>query len=493
MVLKKIQRQIESLIMTKKIRTRFAPSPTGDLHIGGVRTALFSWLFARHHGGDFLLRIEDTDFERSNEEFTQRIFEGMAWLGLEADETPCYQSQRMDQYRAVIDKLLQSGHAYHCYCSKERLETLRENQMANKEKPRYDGHCRNQAIESSGKPYVVRFRNPTEGAVCFHDQVYGDIIVQNSELDDLIIARTDGTPTYNLCVVADDNAMNITHVIRGEDHINNTPRQINILKALGADIPVYAHLPMILGEDGKKLSKRHGAVSVMEFKKQGVLPQALLNYIVRLGWAHGDQEIFSREEMIQDFDIQAVNRSAAAFNYEKLYWLNQHYQKTLPPEEIIPQLEMLFQEKNIDYHQGPKLTALLSVQAERCKTLAEIVDKSIYFYKEDLAAEDIDEAARKKFLKPSIQNLSSAIKTLHDRLAALNSWEAPEIHELIMETSKELELSLSKLGPAIRVALTGGTVSPSLDATIALLGKKRTLARLEHALVFIKIEPACIV
>jgi glutamyl-tRNA synthetase len=465
--------------MTKKIRTRFAPSPTGDLHIGSVRTALFSWLFARHHGGEFLLRIEDTDLERSTEAFTQGIFEGMAWLGLEADEKPCYQSQRMDYYRSVIDKLLQSENAYRCFCSKERLETLRENQMANKEKPRYDGHCRDKDLKDSGSPYVVRFRNPLEGAVCFHDQVYGDIVVQNSELDDLIIARTGGVPTYNLCVVADDSTMGITHVIRGEDHVNNTPRQINILKALGADIPVYAHLPMILGEDGKKLSKRHGAVSVMEFKKQGVLPQALLNYIVRLGWAHGDQEIFSREEMMQYFDIQAVNKSAAAFNYEKLYWLNQHYQKTMPPEEVIPQLKELFQENNIDYRHGPELATLLTVQAERCKTLDEIVNKSLYFYKEHLNVEDIDEGARKKFLKPT---LSPVLQKIQDRLAALSSWEAPQIHTIILETAEEFELSLGKVGPAIRVAVTGGTVSPSLDVTIALLGKKRTIARLEQTL-----------
>ena len=470
--------------MTKKVRTRFAPSPTGDLHVGGIRTALFSWLFAKHHQGDFLLRIEDTDLERSQEAFTQRIFEGMAWLGLEADEKPCFQSQRMDYYRSVINRLLQSGHAYRCYCSKERLETLRDNQMANKEKPRYDGQCRDKEPQSTDAPYVVRFRNPLEGAVSFHDQVYGDIVVQNSELDDLIIARSDGMPTYNLCVVADDNAMEITHVIRGEDHINNTPRQINILKALGAEIPVYAHLPMLLGEDGKKLSKRHGAVSVMEFQKQGILPQALLNYIVRLGWAHGDQEIFSISEMIQYFNIQAVNRSAGTFNYEKLYWLNQHYQKTLPAEQVIPQLEMLFKADNVDLNQGPALNNLLAIQAERCKTLAEIVEKSLYFYQDNV---EKDEAAYKKFLKPA---LSPVLAKIHERFIALNEWEAHPIHEIIIQTAEEFSLSLGKVGPAIRVAVTGGSVSPSLDVTLALLGKNRTTQRLKQTIEFLKTAEA---
>lgn len=461
----------------KKIRTRFAPSPTGELHVGGVRTALFSWLFARHHGGEFLLRIEDTDVERSTEAFTQGILAGMSWLGLEADDKPYYQSHRWDYYRSVIDDLLKSGHAYRCYCTKERLEALRESQMAAKEKPRYDGHCRDLDLPLTvDEPYVIRFKNPTAGAVHFTDQVYGDIVVQNSELDDLIIARTNGTPTYNLCVVADDKAMGITHVIRGEDHINNTPRQINILKAMNADIPVYAHLPMILGEDGKKLSKRHGAVSVMEFKKEGILPQALLNYLVRLGWAHGDQEIFNGEEMIQYFDIQAVNRSSAAFNYEKLYWLNQHYQKSLPIEEVIPQLAWLFQEKNLDWHQGPSLETLLEVQGERCKTLAEMVEKSAYFYQDEIT---VDITARDKFFKPA---LYPVLENILGQLATLSTWEASEIHHIILSAATEFALSLGKIGPAIRVAVTGGTVSPSLDVTMALIGQKRTLERLKNML-----------
>lgn len=465
----------------KKIRTRFAPSPTGELHVGSVRTALFSWLFSRHHGGEFLLRIEDTDVERSTEAFTQGIVEGMKWLGLEPDMTPCYQSQRLDTYKSVIDALVKSGNAYRCYCSKERLDNLRESQMATKQKPRYDGHCRDREFSAlpENAPYVIRFKNPTEGAVHFSDQVYGDITIHNSELDDLIIARTDGTPTYNLCVVADDHEMGITHVIRGEDHINNTPRQINILRAMGADIPVYAHLPMILGEDGKKLSKRHGAVNVLEFKKQGILPQALLNYIVRLGWAHGDQEIFSLDEMIQLFDIQAVNHSAAAFNYEKLYWLNQQYQKSLPAEIILPQLEALFTEKNIDWKKGPDLTKLLAVQGERCKTLAEIVDKSAYFYVNELTEEMVDLSAVSKFLKSA---LHPALTYIFKNLEGLDVWQAEEIHAIIISGVAEFELTLGKVGPALRVALTGGTTSPSLDITIELIGKQRTLQRLEFML-----------
>lgn len=463
--------------MIKKIRTRFAPSPTGDLHVGSVRTALFSWLFARHYGGEFLLRIEDTDRERSTDAFTQGILNGMQWLGLIADEPPCFQSQRLAYYRKIIDDLLTSGHAYRCYCSKERLDNMRETQMHRKEKPRYDGSCREIHLQDQDMtlPHVIRFKNPLSGAVHFTDQVYGDIVVQNSELDDLIIARTDGMPTYNLCVVADDKAMNITHVIRGEDHINNTPRQINILTAMGADIPVYAHLPMILGTDGKKLSKRHGAVNVLEFKKQGILPEALLNYIVRLGWAHGDQEIFSCEEMVHCFDGHGINRASAAFNYDKLHWLNQHYQKSLPPEHIIPQLTALFIEKNIDCTQGPALTTLLAVQGERCKTLLEIVDKSKYFYQDVLDEADIDQSAMKKLLKPEILPVLNSICA---HLMTLTVWEAAEIHAVIADAAIEFSLSLGKIGPAIRLIVTGGTVSPSLDVTLALIGKKRTIARL---------------
>jgi glutamyl-tRNA synthetase len=321
------------------IRTRFAPSPTGYLHIGGARTALFSWLFARRHGGAFILRIEDTDLERSTPESIQAIIDGMAWLNLDYDEGPFYQMQRMDRYREVIQQLLDGGHAYRCYCSKERLDQLREAQMVDKQKPRYDGCCRDAQPNDSNAPHVIRFRNPLEGDVVFDDQVFGPIAVSNAELDDLIIARTDGTPTYNFTVVVDDWDMQITHVIRGTDHINNTPRQINILKALGAEVPQYAHVPMILGEDGKRLSKRHGAVSVLQYRDEGFLPEAVLNYLVRLGWSHGDQEVFSREEMMQLFDLEHVNKSPAAVNTEKLAWLNQHYLKEAEPASLVQPFE----------------------------------------------------------------------------------------------------------------------------------------------------------
>ncbi|HYM35221.1 MAG TPA: glutamate--tRNA ligase, partial [Steroidobacteraceae bacterium] len=313
------------------IRTRFAPSPTGMLHIGGVRTALFSWLYARHHRGTFILRIEDTDLERSTPEAVQAILEGMEWLGLNADEGPFYQTRRMDRYKEVLQQFLQAGKAYRCYCSKEELEAMRARQTAAKQKPRYDGTCRHRTEPKPGVSPVIRFKNPESGAVIVKDVVHGDVRFENVELDDLIIARSDGTPTYNFCVVVDDSDMRITHVIRGDDHLNNTPRQINMLEALGATIPVYAHVPMILGADGAKLSKRHGAVSVLQYREDGFLPEALLNYLVRLGWSHGDQEVFSIEEMVAHFDICDVNKAASAFNPEKLLWLNQqHMQRATP-------------------------------------------------------------------------------------------------------------------------------------------------------------------
>lgn len=316
------------------VRTRFAPSPTGFLHVGGVRTALFSWLYAKRHQGKFILRIEDTDRERSTDESVQAILDGMAWLGLDCDEGPFYQTKRYERYNQVAEQFLAEGKAYRCECSKERLESLREAQLAAKEKPRYDGHCRNKNLAASNTPFVIRFKNPDHGVVSFQDEVYGEIHINNNELDDLILVRSDGHPTYNFAVVIDDLDMNITHVIRGDDHINNTPRQINLFKALNAPIPTFAHLPMILGDDGKRLSKRHGAVSVLQFKELGVLPHALLNYLVRLGWSYGDQEIFSVEEMIAHFDLKNVSRGVSSFNYDKLYWLNQHYQKSDAPESV---------------------------------------------------------------------------------------------------------------------------------------------------------------
>lgn len=368
-----------------KIKTRFAPSPTGYLHVGGARTALYSWLFARNHGGEFVLRIEDTDLERSTPEAIEAIMDGMNWLNLEWDEGPYYQTKRFDRYNAVIDQMLEEGTAYKCYCSKERLEALREEQMAKGEKPRYDGRCRHShEHHADDEPCVVRFANPQEGSVVFDDQIRGPIEFSNQELDDLIIRRTDGSPTYNFCVVVDDWDMEITHVIRGEDHINNTPRQINILKALKAPVPVYAHVSMINGDDGKKLSKRHGAVSVMQYRDDGYLPEALLNYLVRLGWSHGDQEIFTREEMIKYFTLNAVSKSASAFNTDKLLWLNHHYINALPPEYVATHLQWHIEQENIDTRNGPQLADLVKLLGERCKTLKEMAQSCRYFY-EDFA------------------------------------------------------------------------------------------------------------
>jgi len=380
------------------IRTRFAPSPTGYLHVGGVRTALFSWLYARKHHGQFILRIEDTDRERSTQESVDAILEGMTWLGLHWDEGPFYQTQRFDRYREIIAQLLAEGKAYRCYCSKERLENLRNEQVARKEKPRYDGHCRHLTQVSTGD-YVVRFKNPETGEVVVGDLIKGAVIFQNRELDDLIIARTDGTPTYNFTVVVDDWDMRITHVIRGDDHLNNTPRQMNILAALGAELPQYAHLPMILGHDGQRLSKRHGAVSVTSYQEAGYLPEALLNYLVRLGWAHGDQEIFSIDEMINLFEIQQVNRAAAIFNPDKLLWLNQHYIKTGSPAKLATLLQSQLTRLSMDITQGPALTEVVTAQQERAKTLREMAENSRFFFTDTI---EWDEKAVKKHLSLAI-------------------------------------------------------------------------------------------
>ncbi len=423
-----------------KIKTRFAPSPTGYLHVGGARTALYSWLFARNHGGEFVLRIEDTDLERSTPEAIEAIMDGMNWLSLEWDEGPYFQTKRFDRYNAVIDQMLEEGTAYKCYCSKERLEALREEQMAKGEKPRYDGRCRHShEHHADDEPCVVRFANPQEGSVVFDDQIRGPIEFSNQELDDLIIRRTDGSPTYNFCVVVDDWDMEITHVIRGEDHINNTPRQINILKALKAPVPVYAHVSMINGDDGKKLSKRHGAVSVMQYRDDGYLPEALLNYLVRLGWSHGDQEIFTREEMIKYFTLNAVSKSASAFNTDKLLWLNHHYINALPPEYVATHLQWHIEQENIDTRNGPQLADLVKLLGERCKTLKEMAQSCRYFY-EDFAEFDAD--AAKKHLRPVARQ---PLEVVRDKLAAITDWTAENVHHAIQATADELEVVWVKL------------------------------------------------
>ncbi|MGX5913634.1 glutamate--tRNA ligase [Aliidiomarina sp. Khilg15.8] len=461
------------------IVSRFAPSPTGYLHVGGARTALYSWLVAKAAGGKFVLRIEDTDRERSTQPAIDAILEGMQWLGLDYDEGPIYQTQRFDRYQELIDRLLDEGKAYKCYCSVERLEKMREEQMAAGQKPRYDGACRD--LEGAAdKPYVIRFRNPQEGSVVFDDHVRGRIEFSNQELDDLIIARTDGTPTYNFCVVVDDWDMGITHVVRGEDHINNTPRQINILKALGAPVPEYAHVSMILGDDGKKLSKRHGAVSVMEYRDKGYLPQALLNYLVRLGWSHGDQEVFTLDEMISLFKLSDINKAASAFNTEKLNWLNQHYMKTLPVEDVAAELAWHFQKLGVDTSKGPALSTIVKLQAERVKTLREMAEISLYFYQE---VTEFDAAAAKKHLRPVA---GAPLALVRDKLAALDTWQAESVQEAIQATCSELDVGMGKVGMPLRVAATGGGNSPSLDATLEALPQEVVVARIGLALDFIK-------
>ncbi len=456
------------------VRTRFAPSPTGYLHVGGARTALYCWLYARKMQGTFILRIEDTDLERSTPESVQAILDAMAWLDLNYDEGPFYQTKRFDRYLAVADEMLQTGKAYRCYCSKERLETLRNEQMANKEKPRYDGLCRDRATPGEGSS-VIRFRNPQEGEVCFDDLIRGPLVFSNQELDDLIIVRSDGAPTYNFTVVVDDWDMQITHVIRGDDHINNTPRQINILRALGATPPLYAHVPMILGSDGKRLSKRHGAVSVMQYREEGFLPEALLNYLVRLGWSHGDQEIFSREELVALFDIPAINRAPAAFNPEKLLWLNQHYIKTGDPQHVASELAWHMQQLGIDTQGGPALTDLIAAQAERAKTLREMAEKSVYFYRDVLYQDD---AVSQHLTADAIP----ALTAIRDGLSALTAWQKEPIHQVIISVSETLSLKLGKIAQPVRVAVTGSTMSPPIDITLQLLGRERTIARLNAAL-----------
>ena len=462
------------------IRTRFAPSPTGFLHVGGARTALFCWLQARANNGTFILRIEDTDLERSTPESVQAILDGMDWLGLDYDEGPIYQTDRFGRYAEVVKDLLEQDKAYHCYCSKERLEALREQQMKEGIKPRYDGKCRHlDAIPEGIKP-VVRFRNPQSGDVVFDDLVRGRISISNNELDDLVIARPDGSPTYNFTVVVDDMDMRITHVIRGDDHINNTPRQINIYRALGAEPPVFAHVPMILGDDGARLSKRHGAVGVMQYRDDGYLPQALLNYLVRLGWSHGDQEVFTIDEMVALFDIKDVNRKASAFNTDKLDWLNQHYMKNLPAEEVAKHLAWHFADQGIDPENGPALADVVSVQAERVKTLKEMAAQSRMFYE---GYDQLDPGAAQKHLRPVA---ADPLRLMRDNLQSLEDWSPGPLHAVIDLVAAELEVGMGKVAQPLRVALTGAGISPSIDKTLWLMGKQRSLAGIEKALAFIE-------
>lgn len=466
------------------VRTRFAPSPTGVLHLGSVRTALFCWLYARRHDGQFILRIEDTDRERSTEENVDAILDGMAWLGLEHDEGPFFQSQRFDRYREVIDQWLSEGKVYHCYCSKQELDELRERQMSAGERVRYDGRCRNRTEPREGVDPVVRFKNPLDGEVVVEDRVRGRVVFENAQLDDLIIARSDGTPTYNFTVIVDDFDMNITHVIRGDDHLNNTPRQMNMLAALGARIPVYAHLPMILGADGAKLSKRHGAVDIREYREQGYLPEAMLNYLVRLGWSHGDQELFSVDEMIEHFDIADVNQSASAFNPEKLLWLNQQHIIAMPAEKLGEALTPFLAKVGLDAAEGPNPVHVAEGFHERAETLLHLAASARYCY-EDF--EVIEPKAAKKNLRPVILE---PLKAARDRLAELEDWTKEGIHTTIERVAESFGINLGKLGQPIRVAVTSGPVSPPLDVTVWLIGQERVVKRLENAIEIIEARAA---
>ena len=466
------------------VRTRFAPSPTGDLHVGGARTALFCWLHARRHGGKFLLRIEDTDRERSTTEAVDTILDGMTWLGLDWDEGPCFQSDRMERYREAVGSLLDSGSAYRCYCSPERLDRLRAEQLARREKPRYDGRCRDREGRSGEGPPAIRFRTPRDGETAFDDLVRGRVVIRNDELDDLVIVRRDGTPTYNFCVVVDDLDMAVTHVIRGDDHVNNTPRQIHVLRALGGELPAYAHAPMILGGDGQRLSKRHGAVSVTSYRDRGYLPEAVINHLARLGWSHGDREIFSRDELVELFDVGAVNRAAASFDTGKLDWLNRHYIKASEAERLGRELGRQLAGLGLDPAGGPDPAAVADALRERAATLREMAEASVYFYRD---FDDYDTGAARKHLRPVSH---PALTRLRSSLAELPAWSAPGIAEAVARAAAEEGIGLGKLGQPLRVAVTGRGVSPPFDVTLALVGRDRTLARLDRALDFIRARAA---
>ena len=462
------------------IKTRFAPSPTGVLHVGGARTALFCWLFSRKMGGKFVLRIEDTDLERSTQASVQAILDGMTWLNLDYDEGPYYQTQRFDRYKEVIQQLLDQGDAYYCACPKDRLQKLREEQMANKQKPRYDGCCRELNLKPGDEDnLVIRFKNPQTGDVSFVDQVKGEITVSNSELDDLVISRGDGSPTYNLSVVVDDMDMSITHVVRGDDHVNNTPRQINIFKALGAECPLFAHVPMILGDDGKRLSKRHGAVGVMQYFEDGYLPEAMLNYLVRLGWSHGDQEIFSIDEMIEYFSLGDINRAPSVFNTDKLKWINQQYLMSLTLSRIVGLVGQRLTKLDIKYEPGADFDTIVDLYRQRVSTINDLVESILYCFQD---FDDYDVKAAKKALRPVALE---PLQLLLDSLSKVDDWQAESIHQVIEDITQRLDVNMGKVGQPLRVAVTGGSFSPPIDQTVAMIGKERSLQRISKAIAYI--------
>jgi glutamyl-tRNA synthetase len=465
--------------------TRFAPSPTGYLHIGSVRTALYAWLYARRHGGRFVLRIEDTDRERSTQPAIDAILDSMKWLALDPDEPPTYQTQRFDRYREVLDRLLADGKAYHCYCTREELDAMRADMQARGEKPRYDGRCRVGLDDStiaekraSGLSPVVRFRSPQEGHVTIDDQVKGRVVFDNAELDDLIIARSDGTPTYNFVVVVDDADMGITHVIRGDDHMNNTPRQVNLFHALGVEPPVFAHLPMIHGPDGAKLSKRHGAVNILEYRDMGYLPDAVLNYLLRLGWSHGDQEIFTREQMIELFDLEHVSRSASMFDPQKFLWVNQQHIQNAAAEELAPLLSEQLTNQGLDPANGPPLELTVEALRARSQTLLEMAERAHCYYEE---YEAFDEKSAHAHLKPTARPVLEALAIA---LRDTPEWTEAALEPVVQEVAESLDLKLGKVAQPLRVALTGQAASPGIGMTLVLVGRERALARIARAITF---------
>jgi glutamyl-tRNA synthetase len=467
--------------MAQPIRTRFAPSPTGTLHIGSVRTALFCWLYARRHGGQFVLRVEDTDRLRSTEESVTVIIEAMKWFGLDADEGPYFQTQRFERYREVAAQMIADGRAYRCYCTTEELTAMREQATARGEKPRYDGRCRDRREPRDGVAPAVRFRNPDDGKVVVEDLVHGPVVFDNTELDDLVILRSDASPTYHFSVVIDDVDMKISHVIRGDDHLNNTPRHVNLFRALGAPVPLFAHLPMIAGPDGAKLSKRHGAVSVLEYREQGYLPDALLNYLVRLGWAHGDQELFSRDEMIALFDLAAVQKSPARFDVEKLKWINQQHIKSAPAAALAVELRAQLDLIGVPASGIPAATLEQLVDAfrERAQTLREMAEKSRVYVTDDIAYE---QKATQKHLQESA---TEALRQTHAALGSLEQWTETSTQAAVEAVASSAGIGLGKVAQPLRVAVTGSAASPGIGITLQLIGRERTLARIERALEMI--------
>lgn len=454
------------------VRTRFAPSPTGMLHIGGARTALFSWLYARHCGGEFVLRIEDTDRERSTEAATKVILDGLSWLGLDWDGDPVFQSERQDAHLAAIDRLLSEGKVYRCYCSKNELDAMRAAQRAAGKKPMYDGRCRHRKDQPVDVEHVVRFRSPDVGETRVHDRVLGEVVFSNSELDDLILMRSDGSPTYNLAVVIDDADMEITHVIRGADHLNNTPRQIQLYEALGLPVPAFAHIPLIHGPDGAKMSKRHGAVAVTEYREAGYLADAVVNYLARLGWSHGDEEIFNRERLIELFDIDGFGKTAARFDQQKLDWLNAHYLRAEGPDTLVLHVAEMLKGMGIDVVGGPDLVHVIAVLQERSKNLVDMAEGARMFY--EVPAGYDEKAVKKNFGEATWPLLNDFI----EKMNGLETWDAVILHALLGEVCEAHEAKLGKLAQPIRILLSGKAVSPPVDATLALLGRDEALRRL---------------